>query len=101
MNTSFDWIVISSLSLQKQSKAVMSAASLLRVLLLAVLNLIVIPRAVAPVVLPVALKCYNSTGDPGSYNYGSADFNTVAFTNSGRYAHTYYTDITYANYGTC
>ncbi|KAI4964270.1 hypothetical protein ZWY2020_006772 [Hordeum vulgare] len=58
--------------------------------------------------LPVALQCYYSGGDPGSYSYGSVGsaggpgsysygsvgFSTVAFTNSGRYGKAYC-----ANYG--
>jgi hypothetical protein len=81
---------------------------------IAVLNLSVMPRPQARVLLPVAWQCFNSTGDSTGYSYGTVRFNpdgvyrisdtdnelfvlgcnTLMYTNSGppgRYRYTFYT----------
>jgi hypothetical protein len=42
---------------------------------IAVLNLSVMPRPQARVLLPVAWQCFNSTGDSTGYSYGTVRFN--------------------------
>ncbi|CAL4999767.1 unnamed protein product [Urochloa decumbens] len=88
---------------------------------IAVLNLSVMPRPEARVLLPVAWQCFNSTGDNTGYSYSMVRFNpagvyrisdtrnelfvlgcnTLIYTNSGppgRYGNTFYTGcMTFCN----
>ncbi|KAF8646535.1 hypothetical protein HU200_065754 [Digitaria exilis] len=88
---------------------------------IAVLNLTVMPRPEARVLLPVAWQCFNSTGDSTGFSYGTVRFNpagvyrisdthnelfvlgcnTLVYTNSGppgRLPYTFYTGcMTFCN----